>query len=59
MANTNNIVFYFKNYDELEAFASSHPELWVNVLGTTQKGWFKALVSRIENSNAEQVIPVV
>lgn len=48
-----NVVFYFKNFDELESFANSHPELWVNVLGLTAKGWYKALVSRIEANSVE------
>lgn len=52
-----NVVFYFRDYDELEAFASSHPELWVNVLGTTQKGWFKALVSKVDS--VEPTVPTV
>lgn len=58
----NNVVFYFKSFNELENFANAHPELWVNVLGLTAKGWFKALVSRIEpNNNGEpnNDIPVV
>lgn len=56
---SNNVVFYFKNFDELESFASNHPELWVNVLGTTAKGWYKALVSRIEtNGENNDGIPV-
>lgn len=63
MANANNIVFYFRNYDELEAFANAHPELWINVLGTTAKGWYKALVSRTTDnggeSNNDIPIPVV
>lgn len=58
-----NVVFYFKSFDELENFANSHPELWINVLGLTAKGWYKALVSRVENqtNGNESVndIPVV
>ena len=49
----NNVVFYFKSFDELESFATNHPELWVNVLGLTQKGWYKALVSRVEANSVE------
>lgn len=54
----NNVVFYFKNFDELEAFASNHQELWINVLGVTAKGWYKALVSRIETNGEQNDIPV-
>lgn len=57
-----NVVFYFKNFDELESFANAHPELWVNVLGVTAKGWYKALVSRVEQTNGNESvndIPVV
>lgn len=55
-----NVVFYFKNFDELESFANAHPELWVNVLGTTQKGWYKALVSKVEANSVEpEPVPAV
>lgn len=60
MANANNVVFYFKNFDELEAFAFNHQELWINVLGTTTKGWLKALVSRNEPNNSESdIVPTM
>lgn len=48
-----NVVFYFKSFDELETFATNHPELWVNVLGITAKGWYKALVSKVETNTSE------
>ena len=54
-----NVVFYFKSFDELEAFAEAHPELWINVLGLTAKGWYKALVSKVEANNSVEPEPTV
>ena len=54
-----NVVFYFKSFDELEAFAGAHPELWVNVLGLTAKGWYKAKVEVNNSVEPEPTVPTV